>query len=88
MAQTLDLPSPQEAARAYVKATNSMGMSWGEKKESDYVVTLGECTESTSGPGVICIASIKTKVADAKAFHNKIGFSKGPTGEWVATFER
>ncbi|WLP57459.1 hypothetical protein [Agrobacterium fabrum] len=88
MAQTLDLPSPREAARAYVKATNSMGMSWGEKKEGDYIVTLGECAKSTSGPGLICMASIKGNVANAKPFHNKLGFTKGPSGEWIATFER
>ncbi|MNE06745.1 hypothetical protein D3C80_993440 [compost metagenome] len=88
IAQTADLPTPQEAARAYVKATNSMGMVWEKKKEGDYIVALGECAKSSSGPGVICIASIKANIPNAKPFHNKLGFSRSPSGEWVATFER
>ena len=82
-----EMPTPDEATRAYVKAKNATGMGWKSANDDAYTVTLVECAKNTD-PGIVCIAEITTTVQNAKPFHNKLRFTKSALGEWTATFER
>lgn len=69
----LEIPTAEEATAAFRRANDT----------DEATIRLGDCSESTLGPGVQCAVKYKLRAKWENEGEGIVGFSKGPDG-WQA----